>query len=151
MPFIPRDRFAESLAEAGSGGEAELRAGPTRIEAATRLAVGFGRVPADRAFETGELANLLCQLADGNFLTGAEVDRGPLVVVFGSQGDPSGRVANEEKFAGRGAGPPDFEVVEAGVTGCDRFTDQCRDHVTRFQVEVLAGTVEVGGQERDRV
>src|SRR6266851_422640 len=38
LPFIPRDRFAESLAEAGSGGEAERVAGPTGIEAATRLA-----------------------------------------------------------------------------------------------------------------
>ena len=56
--------------------------GPGNVEAAFGLAIGLGWVPDDSAIEAGEPGDCADEFLDGDFITGAEVDRVRAVVVL---------------------------------------------------------------------
>ena len=74
-------------------------------------AAGAGRracdgVPADLAFEPDQLDDDLDELADGQLVVGAEVDRLVAVVALGGQHDAVGGVVDVEELAAGRAGAP---------------------------------------------
>lgn len=120
-----------------------------------RCAVGLGRVKDKLAFEVEEAGHDLGQLADGDVFAGSDVDQRWCVfekqgveaglVEVHQEGAGLGKVVGVEELAARGSGTPDGELARASGDGFGRLADQGGEDVRVVKVEVIAGTVEVGG------
>ena len=91
------------------------------------------------------------EVADGDFLAGAEVDGVGVVVALGGEDDAFGGVVDVDELAGGGAGAPDVDGGGAGVAGVEAFPDEGGDDVRAGGVEVVPRAVEVDGDEVDAV
>ena len=67
------------------GLEAEEFFGTRDIEPASGLAIGFGGIPADLAFEAGEFDDFFDEVFDCDFKAGADIDRFGAVIAFGGE------------------------------------------------------------------
>src|SRR5699024_8059242 len=99
------------------------------IEAPSRLAVGFRRIPPDLPIETSKVGDRFDQVSDGYLVAGAEVDRLRTVVSFCGENDSFGRIIGIEELPRSGPGTPDIEDTMPADTGIDAFLDQRRDNV----------------------
>ena len=79
--------------------EAEALPSPGGVQRPAWLAVGFGGVPADLALEPAQARDRLDQLADGDLVADAEVDRLVAVVALGRQRDPLRGVVDVQELA----------------------------------------------------
>jgi nitroimidazol reductase NimA-like FMN-containing flavoprotein (pyridoxamine 5'-phosphate oxidase superfamily) len=148
---VPRDRPAQPLAEVGARAEAEGQLGTLGVHGAARLAVGLAGIPDDLAREAGLARDLLRQLADPDLAARAEVHRLGRVVALRRQHDALGGVVDVEEVARRRARAPGLDHALAALDRLDALPDQRGDHVRGARIEVVAGAVQIGGQERDRV
>jgi len=89
----PVDCSFQAFVEGHLGLEAEELFGSRDIEPAAWLAIGFGGVPADLAFEAGELYNFIDEVFDCDFESCTDIDGLGAVVAFGGQEDTLGGVA----------------------------------------------------------
>src|SRR5688500_9861522 len=113
-PLVPLDRLRQALFEGRFGDEAELVAGAGDVEAAAGPAVGFRRVPDDRAFEPRELGDEMREVLHRHLAAGAEVDRLGAVVAEHRGEDALGAVVDvQELAAGRARAPGDDLAVAA--------------------------------------
>src|SRR5690606_21761306 len=123
------------------GFKAECLPGTGGIELAPGLTVGFGRVPADGAVETGQAGNGFGQVFNRDLETRADVDRFGAVVPFGREGYALGCVFRVDKFSGRAAVAPGDDLRCALLFGFEVLADQRRNNVRTGRVEVVARTV----------
>src|SRR3990172_11538838 len=75
VPLVPSDRASQAILERRVRQEAEALPSPGGVQCPAWLAVGFGGVPADLALEPAQARDRLDQLADGDLVADAEVDR----------------------------------------------------------------------------
>ena len=108
---------------------AEQAAGSRDVEAATRLAVWLGVVPADATGEVAGGGDLLHKIQYGDLLSAAEVDRHGLAHHFGGPHDPLCRIIDIEKLTGGAAGAPADNLAVAGEPGLFTLADQSRNHM----------------------
>ena len=113
------------------------------VETAARLPVRHRAVPRDPALEAGDVGDELGEIADRDLVAGTEVDRLPAVVALGGERQPVDTVVDVEELAGGRAVAPEHDLVPA----LEHLPDQVGDHVRVRLVEVVAGPVEVRGQE----
>src|SRR5438093_12834306 len=151
MLFVPGDGPAQAFVEGRARSEAELALGPGDVQGAARLARGRGRVPADLPAEAAQPGDQLRQVADGDLHPRADVDGLRLVVALGGAHDALGGVLDVDELTRRRAGAPALDERLAPVAGIDALLDERGDDVGRGRIEVVAGSVEVDGQEEDGV
>src|SRR3989338_4665205 len=99
------------------------------VQAAARLAVRLGGVPADLALEAHVFGDESCELFDGDLHARADIDRLRFVVFYGREHDAFGRVGRVHELAGRRAVSPKLDVVRAGLDGVVRLLNDGRDDV----------------------
>jgi len=133
------------------GAEAEFLEGAGGVEHAAGLAVGFGGVPDDAALKAGQFHDERHEVADGDFETGADIDGIGFVVFLCRKHNRFGRVLDVEKLACGGAGPPDHDFLYASLLRVHALFDQGGDDMGGAGIEVVAGTIEIDGQEEDRI
>ena len=149
--FEPGDCFPEAVFQGGAGGETDGVAGAADIEAAAGLAVGFGGVPDDLAFEPAEAGDEFGQILDGDLAAAAEIHRFGRIVFFHREDESFGAVFDVEEFAADGAGAPGGDLCSAGESGLDAFADQGGDDVAGMRMEIIARAVEIDRQKIDGV
>jgi len=125
------------------------------VEQLARGPVGHGRVPHDLSFVPHDLPDQLRQLLDGDVLPHAHVDEvlsvPARIEVFEQEDESIREVVHEEELPARCSGPPKLHRGTALRLGLGELADHGWQHVRRLQVEVVPGTVEVGGHGRDEV
>ena len=82
---VPIDGSLEAFVEGHFGLEAEELFGTRYVEPAAWLAVGFGGIPADLAFEADELYNFFDEVFDCDFESCADIDGLCAIVAFGGE------------------------------------------------------------------
>ena len=88
----PVDGSFETFVEGHLGLEAKELLGARDVKSAARLAIGFGGIPADLAFEAGELYNFIDEVLDSDFKPCADINGLGAVVAFGGQEDALGGI-----------------------------------------------------------
>src|SRR2546428_887859 len=131
--------------------EAEFTFGAADIERAARLAVRFGRVPADLTAEIERLADQPDELPDRDLHVRPKVHRFVLRVTLGRQHDAARRVLHVEKLAARRAVAPDLDEVVTAELGVVDLADQRRNHVRGARIEVIARPIEIDREQEDAV
>src|SRR2546429_9197558 len=147
FPYTTLFRSLEPRAQRRPGLEAEGLARAACVEASSRLPVRHGAVPLDLALEARQLCDQLCQLADGDLLTGPEIDGIRAVVAVGREHEPLDAVVDVEELACRRSVTPQNHPLSV----LEHLPDQIRDHVRRLEVEVVARAVQICGKEEDGV
>jgi len=78
---IPGDRSLEALPERCPSAEVEALCGAIDVETTSRLPSRLLRIPDEPAFETCHVGDEQSEIANGDLLAGAQVDRlGPLIL-----------------------------------------------------------------------
>ena len=83
----PVDGSFQALVEGHLGLETEEFFGTRDVEPASGLAIGFRGIPADLAFEAGELYNFIDEVLDSDFKPCAYINGFGAVVAFGGHED----------------------------------------------------------------
>lgn len=148
---VPFDGLRESFVEGGVGAEAKGALGGGDVQAAAGLAVGFGGVPEDLAAKAGEGADLAHEILDADLKAGADVDGVAAVVTLRGEQDRFGAVFHEQEFASRCAVAPHRDRIALLPNRFGAFANQRRNHVARFGIEVVARSVKIHRQQKDRV
>ena len=81
----------------------------------------------------------------GDFTAAAKVHRLTFIVPLSRCDQSIGGIFNEEEFAGGRAIAPQFDGIGSVVFCVFKLPDKGRDNVGRFQIEVVAGAVEIDG------
>lgn len=149
--LVPGDRPLEALAELRSGREAELLPRPGRIQAASGLAVGLGRVPADLAFEARKLGYQRDEIADADLHARPQVHRIGFVVALRRQDDALGGILGVQELSRGQTVAPDLDVGGVRRLGVHALLDQRRNDVARARVKGVSRAIKVHGQQVDRI
>src|SRR5947209_2591473 len=123
--------------------KAQLALGPANIQAAPGLAVGLTGVPDDLAPESCQLGDEARQFLDRDFESRPNVYRLWLVVSFSGQENGLRAVFYVKEFPSRRSIPPANDLRLFMLDSLHALPDQSRDHVRKFGVEVVAGTVKI--------
>src|SRR6266571_9006431 len=149
--FVPVDRFAQPVFEGSLRAKSKPLPCACRVELTSRLSVRLICLPANRAFKSGEARNLPDQILDNNFTAVAEVYRvRPIIGASGSYNSLSA-VFDVQEFSRRLSRSPYFDKMVASVPRLHTFTNQSWDHMRCFQIKIVARSVKVRRQKKDRV
>ena len=112
-----------------------------RRRGAARLAVGLGRVPHDLALEAGGVRDQLGQVADGDLVARAEVDRLGAVIALAPRAQIPSAASSTYRNSRVGLPSPQSTTSSCGL---EHLPDQGRNDVRPLEVEVVARAEEVG-------
>ena len=91
------------------------------------------------------------QITNADFHARTEIHRQALVISLGGQQNALGRVLYIEELARGRAIAPHHDFLVAPLLRLDAFADQSRDDMRGLEIEIIAGAVEIGGQQENRV
>src|SRR5579875_973852 len=147
---IPAIGRAHAVLERDARPPAERRQ-PRNVDEFTRRAVGLGRIEGDRAAEPGDAADQRRQIGNRDFLAGADIDDLVGRIGLHQMHQRVSAVIDVQELAQRPAGTPDLEHFGATPDRVVGLGDQRREDMARAQVEIVAGTVEIGRRRGDEV
>jgi hypothetical protein len=91
------------------------------------------------------------QFEDGHVLTRADIDVLVAGVVIHEKHARISKIIDMQELAARAAGAPYDDGIDTIDPRVVKLADHRRQHVTRLEVEVVVGPIEVGGHRRDEV
>jgi hypothetical protein len=89
------------------------------------------------------------EFVDGHFGAGADVDGIGAVIVLEREQDAFGAVLDMDEIAGGTSGAADDDFFRSGFDRLDEFSNQRRNHKTGARIEIIAGTIKIGGNQAD--
>src|SRR6266542_2822048 len=148
---IPGHRPAKAIGKRGLGPPTEGEPGAARLKLAPRLTVGAGRIPDDLAAEVRFPRDESREIADGNLLTGTEIDGLRRIVPLGRQEDRLGGVFDVQKLARRRAVAPEHHLPFSPLARLEKLPNHRRNDVTRFEIKIVPRAVQVDRKQVDSV
>ncbi len=105
----------------------------------------------DLPVETNRLGHQLGQFEDGHVLSAAHIDVLILRVVFHDVHQRVRAIVHMQEFPARRSRAPNHGLGPARHFRFVQFADEGRQHVARFKIEIVAGTIKIGGHGRDEI
>jgi len=139
----------DALGEGDFGIPAEA-AGFGRIHYFAWHAIGFAGIPVDFALESSFVGDGFCELTDGDFVSGSDIDDIGVIVVLHEEEDGVGEVIDMEEFAEGGTAAPEGDFGEVLLPGFDKFPDQGGEDMAVLGMVVVIAAIEVAGHQTDR-